>query len=191
MSLCPLEGLLVNNSWSNNTPHKVLQNPSCVSPTPHLSGKENLCRHAEQQYPHKYKTELCKNWEEHGYCTYGTKCRFAHGVQELNGKEWLNGKYKSRPCQAFFNTMFCPYGTRCLFKHDERHVTDISSSYYTLLNKCPELWSRVPTRRLSAFAQITLEEDETMLSCAYRTPQGRTNLAELQMDNNSQRFLQC
>lgn len=27
----------------------------------------------------KFKTEMCKNWIEQGYCRYGTKCQFAHG----------------------------------------------------------------------------------------------------------------
>lgn len=27
----------------------------------------------------KYKTELCKKYEEKGLCPYGLKCRFAHG----------------------------------------------------------------------------------------------------------------
>jgi len=31
----------------------------------------------------RYKTELCRSWEETGYCRYGDKCQFAHGRQEL------------------------------------------------------------------------------------------------------------
>ncbi|KAL9242051.1 hypothetical protein vseg_016094 [Gypsophila vaccaria] len=30
-----------------------------------------------------YKTELCKSWEDSGYCRYGSKCQFAHGKEEL------------------------------------------------------------------------------------------------------------
>lgn len=29
----------------------------------------------------KYKTELCKTFSEKGYCPYGRKCRFAHGLR--------------------------------------------------------------------------------------------------------------
>ncbi|CAI0375647.1 unnamed protein product [Linum tenue] len=29
------------------------------------------------------KTELCRAWEDHGYCRYVTKCQFAHGKEEL------------------------------------------------------------------------------------------------------------
>ena len=31
----------------------------------------------------KYKTEMCKNFSENGYCHYGDKCQFAHGAHEL------------------------------------------------------------------------------------------------------------
>ena len=31
----------------------------------------------------KYKTELCKNFEEKGFCNYWYKCKYAHGVEEL------------------------------------------------------------------------------------------------------------
>ena len=27
----------------------------------------------------KYKTEMCKNYSEMGYCPYRDKCQFAHG----------------------------------------------------------------------------------------------------------------
>jgi hypothetical protein len=31
----------------------------------------------------RYKTELCKNFEETGKCNYGNKCEFAHGKKDL------------------------------------------------------------------------------------------------------------
>ena len=30
-----------------------------------------------------YKTRACRNWEESGWCSYGRKCQFAHGAEEL------------------------------------------------------------------------------------------------------------
>uniref|UniRef100_A0A3Q3KL37 mRNA decay activator protein ZFP36 n=1 Tax=Monopterus albus TaxID=43700 RepID=A0A3Q3KL37_MONAL len=33
----------------------------------------------------KYKTELCRTYEESGACKYGAKCQFAHGLDELRG----------------------------------------------------------------------------------------------------------
>ena len=29
---------------------------------------------------YKVKTSLCKKWSESGYCPYGYKCQFAHGL---------------------------------------------------------------------------------------------------------------
>ena len=137
---------ILSDSWSKSS--------SCLPQLNSRLEKENAYRTESLLNKYKYKTELCKNWEERGYCPYGTKCRFAHGSFELNSKEKINDKYKSKPCQAFFNTMFCSYGNRCLFKHDERTVKDISKDYYVSLNKYPNIWASVPKRRLAAFINL-------------------------------------
>ena len=77
----------------------------------------------------KYKTELCKKFEETGKCPYGFKCRFAHGKEELNSKNTGNN-YKKKSCKTFLENGFCPYGSRCSFKHDERTLNDIKLPYY-------------------------------------------------------------
>ena len=46
----------------------------------------------------KYKTEMCRNWMS---CKYGAKCRYAHGINELNYKQDVNSFYKSRNCKLF------------------------------------------------------------------------------------------
>lgn len=77
----------------------------------------------------KYKTELCRKWEETGKCPYGKKCRFAHGKQELCVKD-ISSNYKRKPCKSFINVGFCLYGSRCSFKHDERTLDDIFLPYF-------------------------------------------------------------
>ena len=37
----------------------------------------------ENKFDPKYKTELCKKFQNTGHCPYGFKCRFAHGKDEL------------------------------------------------------------------------------------------------------------
>ena len=37
----------------------------------------------ENKFDPKYKTELCKKFQNTGHCPYGFKCRFAHGNEEL------------------------------------------------------------------------------------------------------------
>ncbi|XP_045583448.1 uncharacterized protein [Procambarus clarkii] len=65
----------------------------------------------------KYKTELCRSYQVHGYCKYGVRCNYAHGLQQLRGAAH-HGKYKTRNCQSYHQTGFCRYGARCSFIHD-------------------------------------------------------------------------
>jgi len=69
----------------------------------------------------RYKTELCRPFEENGACKYGEKCQFAHGYHELRSLS-RHPKYKTEPCRTFHTIGFCPYGPRCHFIHnaDER-----------------------------------------------------------------------
>lgn len=65
----------------------------------------------------RYKTELCRPFEEHGTCKYGEKCQFAHGHQELRSLS-RHPKYKTELCRTFHSIGFCPYGPRCHFIHN-------------------------------------------------------------------------
>ncbi|XP_007537325.1 mRNA decay activator protein ZFP36L2 [Erinaceus europaeus] len=69
----------------------------------------------------RYKTELCRPFEESGVCKYGDKCQFAHGGHELRSLA-RHPKYKTELCRTFHTAGFCPYGPRCHFIHnaDER-----------------------------------------------------------------------
>jgi butyrate response factor 1 len=64
----------------------------------------------------RYKTELCKSFNETGVCRYGGKCQFAHGKEEIRGV-LRHPKYKTETCKTFHTTGTCPYGTRCRFIH--------------------------------------------------------------------------
>ncbi|KAI9493919.1 hypothetical protein BDB00DRAFT_762900, partial [Zychaea mexicana] len=63
-----------------------------------------------------YKTELCRNWEELDHCRYGTKCQYAHGLDDLRDVE-RHPKYKTQVCRTYCQTGTCPYGARCTFRH--------------------------------------------------------------------------
>ncbi|XP_063708589.1 protein TIS11 [Culicoides brevitarsis] len=65
----------------------------------------------------RYKTELCRPYEEAGECKYGDKCQFAHGIQELRNLQ-RHPKYKTELCRTFHSVGFCPYGPRCHFVHN-------------------------------------------------------------------------
>ncbi|EDW06353.2 uncharacterized protein Dmoj_GI21684 [Drosophila mojavensis] len=65
----------------------------------------------------RYKTELCRPYEEAGECKYGEKCQFAHGCHELRNLQ-RHPKYKTEYCRTFHSVGFCPYGPRCHFVHN-------------------------------------------------------------------------
>ncbi|XP_051934126.1 mRNA decay activator protein ZFP36 [Hippocampus zosterae] len=69
----------------------------------------------------RYKTELCRTFEESGLCKYGAKCQFAHGPEELRGLS-RHPKYKTEPCRTFHAAGFCPYGARCHFVHNAEEL---------------------------------------------------------------------
>lgn len=75
----------------------------------------------ELQQQSLYKTELCRSWAETGACRYGTKCQFAHGVEELR-PVMRHPKYKTEICRTFHTLGTCPYGTRCRFIHNRDGV---------------------------------------------------------------------
>jgi butyrate response factor 1 len=70
----------------------------------------------ELSHQNRYKTELCKSFNETGICRYGTKCQFAHGKEEVR-PILRHPKYKTETCKTFHTTGTCPYGTRCRFIH--------------------------------------------------------------------------
>lgn len=69
----------------------------------------------------RYKTELCRPYEEFGVCKYGDKCQFAHGVSELRSLA-RHPKYKTELCRTYHTVGFCPYGPRCHFVHNQEEV---------------------------------------------------------------------
>lgn len=69
-------------------------------------------------YVHKFRTEMCKNWELTGKCKYGDECSFAHGRTHMMIKTDVSALYKTKLCKKFSATGYCPYGVRCQFIHD-------------------------------------------------------------------------
>lgn len=64
-----------------------------------------------------YKTEICRNWEEKGFCYYGDRCQFAHGEHELRQVP-RNPLWKTKPCKRFKLYGSCQFAKRCCFSHD-------------------------------------------------------------------------
>lgn len=91
-----------------------------VAPPPGFPPSSNLPTQLPPMVSsNRYKTELCRGFQESGTCKYGSKCQFAHGEAELRGL-YRHPKYKTEPCRTFYNFGYCPYGSRCHFIHEEK-----------------------------------------------------------------------
>eukprot|EP01016_Furgasonia_blochmanni_P003361 TRINITY_DN11318_c0_g1_i1.p2 TRINITY_DN11318_c0_g1~~TRINITY_DN11318_c0_g1_i1.p2 ORF type:complete len:194 (+),score=30.51 TRINITY_DN11318_c0_g1_i1:210-791(+) len=108
----------------------------------------------------KFKTELCKNWDEFGDCPYKTKCRFAHGREELRQK--VDRRQTKKTCLAFRKSGACSYGTRCIYLHKKRNIEDVrAKSFFSNLLQIPEIIIKNPDsgrKRLSVFEKLGREE---------------------------------
>ncbi|CAM6051116.1 unnamed protein product, partial [Sphagnum compactum] len=94
------------------TTSKLLQYPNC--PSYGIESKNYIEFPAARSS--LYKTELCRSWEETGYCRYSTKCQFAHGNEDLRPVP-RHPKYKTEICRSYTETGLCSYGKRCRFIH--------------------------------------------------------------------------
>lgn len=90
----------------------------CVTLQRRDSVKSDGSQNSAELAPSRYKTELCRPFEETGHCRYGSKCQFAHGMQELRSLN-RHPRYKTELCRTFHTTGFCSYGQRCNFIHNE------------------------------------------------------------------------
>lgn len=75
----------------------------------------------------RYKTELCRSFQENGTCKYGEKCQFAHGFGELRSMT-RHPKYKTELCRTFHANGYCPYGPRCHFVHESTSQLKVKQS---------------------------------------------------------------
>uniref|UniRef100_A0A096MC34 mRNA decay activator protein ZFP36 n=1 Tax=Poecilia formosa TaxID=48698 RepID=A0A096MC34_POEFO len=92
-----------------------------VAPPPGFPPSSNLPAQVPPMLSsNRYKTELCRGYQESGTCKYGSKCQFAHGEAELRGM-FRHPKYKTEPCRTFYNFGYCPYGSRCHFIHEQQN----------------------------------------------------------------------
>ncbi|GIX75400.1 mRNA decay activator protein ZFP36L1 [Caerostris darwini] len=125
-----------NNHRRNNSCSPPLSKSACTQQQPHdipanksnansesrklersCSSSDADRRGAVQSNSSRYKTELCRPFEENGSCKYGDKCQFAHGKKELRNMI-RHPKYKTELCRTFHTTGLCPYGPRCHFIHN-------------------------------------------------------------------------
>ena len=88
----------------------------------------------------RYKTELCRTYQENGTCKYGEKCQFAHGTHELRTLP-RHPKYKTELCRTFHSSGYCPYGPRCHFVHKPEERRTVESNQMLNEVQAKEKWS--------------------------------------------------
>ena len=99
------------------------------SPTPQQQQQPGGGLPTQKTNTSRYKTELCRPFQEYGACKYGEKCQFAHGKSELRAIS-RHPKYKTDLCRTYHSVGFCPYGPRCHFIHslDEIKQKELESA---------------------------------------------------------------
>ena len=103
-----------------------------ISPNSSIKKQKNL----------KYKTILCKHFDTPQGCSYGQKCQFAHGPNELrikdvqyapiikNQNNILN--YKIVKCKNWERDGTCKYGSLCTFAHGNSDVRNKNENLFQL-----------------------------------------------------------
>ncbi|XP_968440.1 protein TIS11 isoform X1 [Tribolium castaneum] len=104
----------------NLTQHRRLERAQSA-PAPSAAAAAAASVAASAVNTSRYKTELCRPYEEFGVCKYGDKCQFAHGGAELRSLA-RHPKYKTELCRTYHTVGFCPYGPRCHFVHNQDEV---------------------------------------------------------------------
>ena len=100
----------ISSPKSSSRPSTGQSSPSTARSNSSSSSEENL-----------FKTEICKAWEAGKECTFGNRCQYAHGIEELRGKD-RHQKYKTSLCKGYHENGHCPYGSRCSFIHGELFI---------------------------------------------------------------------
>ena len=82
----------------------------------------------------RYKTEMCKNYLELGFCRFDQKCYYAHFAHELKVATYKHKKYKTQLCKPFHLEGFCDFGARCAFIHSKPDLDELMSRLQEFLS---------------------------------------------------------
>ena len=112
-----------DTATTNNSSNNMLAK-SAMADEKRYGAAGGLLQPTKQQHsgnPNRYKTELCRPFQEYGHCRYGDKCQFAHGKEDMRNP-MRHPKYKTEFCRTFHSQGYCPYGARCHFVHSTGEV---------------------------------------------------------------------
>ena len=87
---------------------------------------------------------MCKHYNTPQGCSYGDKCQFAHGAQELRlntnvtmsqqNKNKTNNmlNYKIVKCKNWEKDKTCKYGAHCTFAHGDQELRNKADNMYPM-----------------------------------------------------------
>lgn len=113
----------------------------------------------------RYKTELCRSFQENGTCKYGDKCQFAHGHHELRSMQ-RHPKYKSELCRTFHAQGYCPYGPRCHFVHEIQNTATKALRSQPWINTVSDTWSSPQYHSQPGSKSVSPKANGGLLMCA-------------------------
>lgn len=95
------------------------------------SNKRSVVDRKLRRKAETHKTIPCRAWNDTGRCNYGTRCKFAHGEEDLRRlpeerpKLFNNPRYRTELCAKYHYLGSCPYGERCSYIHEPTPKIDL------------------------------------------------------------------
>lgn len=95
------------------------------------SNKQSVIDRKLRRKAETHKTIPCRAWKDTGRCNYGTRCKFAHGEEDLRkvpeepAKVFNNPRYRTELCVKYHYLGSCPYGERCSYIHEPTPQIDL------------------------------------------------------------------
>lgn len=162
-------------------------------PKPGNSAQASPQVQPEANSSQRYKTELCRSFQENGACKYGDKCQFAHGTHELRSMQ-RHPKYKTELCRTFHAAGYCPYGPRCHFVHDTQTDVQLSVKLASLSSSSSSSSSSSTSSQSTSplsLSRLHLDEIDSLFENASTTSNsdlnnGRSSLLMVSTNNASQ-----
>lgn len=127
------------------------------------SGKDSRASVRSIVHSTRYKTELCRQWDELGYCEYSDRCLFAHGPQELKPLPSRHPKYRTQKCSAYHEQGFCSFGPRCSFIHSRPNPEDLLENVLSKLPSVPLFASHEEKENFPLLGADPCDNDENRL----------------------------
>ena len=95
------------------------------------SNKQSVIDRKLKRKAETHKTIPCRAWKDTGRCNYGSRCKFAHGDEDLRkvpeepAKIFNNPRYRTELCVKYHLLGSCPYGERCSYIHEPTPQIDL------------------------------------------------------------------